>query len=237
MNFFWNKKYSLGESGVLQGLTDCHSHLLPGVDDGVRTFSTSLEILSQMEKAGVSELWITPHIMEDMPNSTVALQAKFEQLTTVYQGKVRLHLAAEYMLDSLFEFRLQQNDLLPHAGGRLLVETSYVCPPYNLDELLENIRRQGYTPLLAHPERYQYMEMSDYRRLKESPVHFQLNLPSLTGAYGPRVQRKAVALLGEGCYDCVGTDTHSLEGWLWAVHEKRVGKQVLQLWSKKMVGD
>ena len=61
------------------------------------------------------------------------------------------------------------------------------------------------------------------------PIHFQLNLPSLTGAYGPRVQRKAVALLGEDCYDCVGTDTHSLEGWLWAVHEKRVEKQVLEL--------
>lgn len=237
MSFFWNKKYSLGESGVLQGLTDCHSHLLPGVDDGVRTLSASLEILSQMEKAGVRELWITPHIMEDVPNSTAALQAKFEQLTNVYQGKIRLHLAAEYMLDSLFELRLQQDDLLPHAEGCLLVETSYVCPPFNFDKLLESIRHQGYTPLLAHPERYQYMEMSDYRRLKESLIHFQLNLPSLTGAYGPRIQKKAVTLLREGCYDCVGTDTHSLNGWLWAVHEKRVGKQVLQLWSKKMVGD
>lgn len=227
--FFWNKKYSLGESGVLQGLTDCHSHLLPGVDDGVRTLSASLEILSQMERAGIGDLWITPHVMEDMPNATAALQAKFGQLKNVYQGSVRLHLSAEYMLDSLFELRLRQDDLLPHADGRLLVETSYVCPPFNMDELLESIRHRGYTPLLAHPERYQYMDTRDYRRLKDRQVHFQLNLPSLTGTYGPRVQKKAAALLREGCYDCVGTDTHSLNGWLWMVGEKRVEKSVLHL--------
>lgn len=58
--FFFTRKYSLADSGIFRGFTDCHTHLLPGVDDGVRTPSASLEILSRMERAGVKELWLTP---------------------------------------------------------------------------------------------------------------------------------------------------------------------------------
>ena len=54
-------------------MTDCHSHLLPGVDDGVRTAEESLRILEEMERQGIRKLWLTPHIMEDIPNTTCLL--------------------------------------------------------------------------------------------------------------------------------------------------------------------
>lgn len=226
--FFFTKKYSLADSGILRGFTDCHTHLLPGVDDGVRTPSASLELLSLMERAGVKELWLTPHVMEDMPNTKAALAARFNELESVYQGGIRLHLSAEYMLDPFFEACLQSGDLLPHDKNRLLVETSCVCPPFNMDSLLEAIQKKGYTPLLAHPERYRYMDLSDYKRYKDKQILFQLNLPSLAGVYGPAVRQKAETLLKEGCYDCLGTDTHSLKGWQYAVGEKRMNKKTVQ---------
>ena len=196
-------------------MTDCHSHLLPGVDDGVQTLSESLELLSLMEQQGIRRLWLTPHIMEDIPNTTDALQRKFRELRQAYAGPIELRLAAEYMLDCLFEERLAHDDLLPLDEGRryLLVETSYFSPPIGLLSLLRSIRTKGYHPLLAHPERYVYMQPSDYRQLHDEQVTFQLNLPSLAGRYGQPVQEKARKLLKAGMYTLTGSDTHSADSY------------------------
>ena len=79
----------------------------------------------------------------------------------------------------------------------------------NLLPVLKRIQTKGYRPLLAHPERYLYMGTSYYCMLKQEQVAFQLNLPSLTGAYGTYIQKKAVSLLKAGMYDLTGTDMHS----------------------------
>ena len=63
---------------IFSGFTDCHSHILPGVDDGVQTMEESLEILRRYEAWGVSAVRCTPHIMEDYPNGTAALRQRFE---------------------------------------------------------------------------------------------------------------------------------------------------------------
>lgn len=196
---------------LFEGFTDWHSHILPGVDDGVQTMEESLRILSRYESLGVRQVWLTPHIMEDIPNTTAGLRARFAELREAYAGPVRLHLAAENMMDSLFESRLIEGDLLPLGDGCLLVETSYFTPPMDFWKLLSRIKSQGYTPVLAHPERYQYMSPADYDRLKSMGVKLQLNLFSLFGFYGPEAQRSARLLLSKSYYDLFGTDLHSLK--------------------------
>ena len=105
-------------AGLLDpGFTDWHCHVLPGVDDGVRTMAEALEVLEEYGRRGVAEVWLTPHIMEDIPNTTAALRERFSELQAAYSGPVRLHLAAENMLDSLFEERLESGDLLPLGPG------------------------------------------------------------------------------------------------------------------------
>lgn len=214
MSWWWpfEKKQTLAESGVFQGMTDYHSHLLPGVDDGVQTPEESLEILRLYEELGIREVWFTPHIMEDIPNTTTGLRTRFEQFQKRYTGNIHLHLAAEYMLDNLFKERLAHRDLLPLGveGNHLLVETSYFNPPVDLYTMLEKIKLAGYYPVLAHPERYVYMDDTDYRRLKELGVKFQLNLPSLVGGYGHVVKKKAEWLQEKEMISLHGTDTHSL---------------------------
>lgn len=155
-------------------------------------------------------VWLTPHIMEDMPNTPESLKRKFEELRTAYSGRIGLHLAAEHMLDNLFDERLNGNDLLPigQRGDHLLVETSYFNPPLDLEGTLCRIRSCGYYPLLAHPERYVYMSRKDYRRLHEAGVRFQLDLFALTGMYGKRATECAGWLLEQGFYDAAGTDIH-----------------------------
>ena len=207
----FRKRIPLKDSGIFEGFTDWHSHILPGVDDGVQTMEEALEILRLYEELGVKSVWLTPHIMEDIPNETLALQRKFWELLQQYRGAVELKLAAEYMLDNLFEERLEKEDLLLLEEGKrfLLVETSYFNPPMDLLSVLQRIQKKGYYPLLAHPERYEYMQKEDYNTLKEEHISFQLNLPSLAGMYGKHVQKKAEDLLKAGMYDRMGGDTHS----------------------------
>lgn len=223
---FFKRKISITESGILRGMIDYHSHLLPGVDDGVKTLSETLDILKEMEEQGMVEVWFTPHIMEYIPNNTADLQQIFEETKTVYQegnGRIQLHLAAENMLDNLFEERLEQDDLLPimKNGKRyLLVETSYFNSPMDLSNILRRIQQKGYYPLLAHPERYEYMEMKDYQRLKEENIFFQLNIPSLGGMYGQNIQKKAEALQKIGMYDFVGCDVHLKKHFQYMIRAK-----------------
>ena len=204
---------SVKDSGLLEGFCDCHCHLLPSVDDGVQKVEKSLYILARWESLGMSEVWLTPHVMEDIPNRPDELSAHFERFTASYGGHIKLHLAAEHMMDGPFLERLEAGDLLPVGkdGNRLLVETSYYIPPMNMDGIIDKVKRKGYEPVLAHPERYQYMDADDYRHWKEKGVLLQLNVPSLVGAYGQEVQAKARKLLDRGMYDCCGTDTHSAE--------------------------
>lgn len=209
----FTKYDSVNKSGVLQGMTDYHSHLLPGVDDGVKTVEESLQILAQYEELGIKAVWLTPHIMEDIPNATRHLKTRFHELISLYKGTIRLNLGAEYMLDNLFAKRLEDDDLLPieKEGKRfLLVETSYFNPPMELEATLKRIQARGYYPLLAHPERYEYMSKKEYRALKEVDIYFQLNLSALAGMYGEHVMSKAEMLLKGQMYDFVGMDVHSL---------------------------
>lgn len=211
------RKRALCDSTIFQGFTDWHSHLLPGVDDGVQTLEECLQILSVYEQVGVSEVWLTPHIMEDVPNSTSFLRECYSGLKAAYKGNVTLKLAAEYMLDNLFRERLRTNDLLPlgEKADCLLVETSCFNPPVGLHGMLDSIMSAGLFPVLAHPERYVYMADSEYEALKDKGVRFQLNLFSLVGLYGKKPQEKAEWLLRKGYYDMAGTDTHGTK-MLWA---------------------
>ena len=225
----FRKRIPLKDSGIFRGFTDWHCHLLPGVDDGVQTMEETLQVLSLYEQSGVEKVWLTPHIMEDMPNTTARLRERFAELQAVYVGPIRLHLASENMLDNLFEERLGKNDLLPlgEDGKHLLVETSYFNPPMGLSNILLRIKTRGYVPVLAHPERYVYMDESDYRQLKKLNVKFQFNLFSLTDAYGAVIRKKAGWLLKNGFYNLIGTDTHRLQVWENMVRQK-VRKDILQ---------
>ena len=223
---------------LLPGGIDWHCHILPGVDDGFMDIEKSLHQLQTYESVGIHEVWFTPHIMEDVPNETDHLRQVFARLEKEYRQDflrrnpadpdsavaaatdqkqpLKLRLAAENMLDALFEKRLKANDLLPlgEDGSMLLVATSIFSAPMNFYGLLERIKNKGYTPVLAHPERYLYMGKDDYERLKAQGVKFQRNLFSLKGQYGDKVKKRCKWLMKQHMYDFVGSDLHR-EGIFW----------------------
>ena len=224
----FKSKHSIVSAETLKGKTDRHSHILFGVDDGLRTLEESLDVLKFMEAQGITDVWCTPHIMEDTPNTTKDLKTRFAELQQAYKGKVKLHLSAEYMLDTLFEERFRTGDLLTMEDNTVLVETSTWNPPPALYETLRELQKAGYRPLLAHPERYRYLNEPSYERLYKMGLHFQLNLASLVGYYGETAQKKALWLLEKGWYSDFGTDCHRSRSLVEQMNRRVLKKATLE---------
>ena len=232
----FNRRTSVLDSGLLKGAVDQHSHILYGLDDGVKTQEDSLAILRFLEEQGVSDVWFTPHVMEDVPNTTEGIRSRFEELKAVYDGGLQLHVAAEYMIDTLFEERLSKRDLLEHGEEVVLVETSAIAPPFNLWVVLEQMLKAGYRPLIAHPERYRYMEPEDYRELHNMGCLLQLNLPSIVGFYGESARQRAHYLLDKGWYRMVGSDCHRFKAIQAQYAAKELKKDTIAKLSALMDG-
>lgn len=208
MWYLWHRS-NLIDSDFFHGFTDFHSHILPGVDDGVKTMTEALGILDYFNRLKISKVMLTPHVMNGIENWETVVQV-FRMLSQQYKGEIALGLGAEYMIDSGFNERLDKG-LQCLEKDTVLVETSYFSPPNNFYESLYNISITGNTPIIAHPERYLYMKYSDYYSLKEKNYLLQLNLLSLSGYYGKLAKKNAEFLLEQGMYDRVGTDLHNLQ--------------------------
>ena len=213
---FLKKKARLPVS-VLPLKVDLHSHLLPGIDDGVQSLEESLGILREMAKLGYEKVITTPHTMpENFPNSPETILPKYELVKNaiVKEGiPIKLEVATEYYLDESFIRKLDEDEPLMTFGDRyVLFETDFLNAPPFLKEATFKMSVKGYKPVYAHPERYLYL-LQDSGLLEEMidrEVYFQLNLVSLTGHYSKPVKRFAEKLIDRKVIRFVGTDCHSM---------------------------
>lgn len=208
-----NRTVDIISAGWLEGMTDIHCHLVPAVDDGSRSLEETRQLIETMHSIGIQRIITTPHIYRRYPhNDSNTLQQELEQLLPKLSDMgVPLMLGAEHMLDEGFEAHLAKPLLTLGTSKYLLVETSFVGAPLDLFRLIQQVISAGAIPMLAHPERYLYMNDRTYDQLRGAGCAFQLNLFSLTGMYGEQVQRRAQQLLERGVYSFVGTDTHRIE--------------------------
>ena len=197
--------------------TDMHSHLLPGIDDGARDMETSLELIRGMRELGYQKLITTPHVIWDIFRNTPAIiQEKLALVQNAVKNEnidVEIQAAAEYFLDEHVEELLKKKEpLLTISGNKVLTEFSMAFPSMNIKDLLFEMVMMGYQPIIAHPERYVYLQKNKdfYRELKDTGCFFQLNLLSVYGYYGKAVKDLAEYLLNEEYYDLIGTDLHNI---------------------------
>ncbi len=192
---------------------DMHSHLLPGVDDGAPDVETSLDLIRGMKALGWSRLITTPHIhLEFYENNFQNLQARFahhQRFIDEQKLGVTLGIAAEYYLDNLFLPAVMPDGLLTFGDKLALVEVSMAGWPRQLDDMIFSIQAAGYTPVLAHPERYQYEgNPAVFQAWKEKGVLMAMNLLSPTGYYGGTVKAMAKKYMDIRLYDYCGSDVH-----------------------------
>ena len=193
-----------------------HAHLLPGVDDGVATDEQALTCLRQLADWGVRHVVTTPHVGRDLfpHNTSVSLRAGLSRLQTLvaeHYLPLQVEVAAEYMLDDFFPALVRENDLLTFGTERyVLVETGFVMVPRYLETILFQLQTAGYTPVLAHPERYRFYRNDEpaLARMSEQGCLFQLNWMWMVGQYGVDAQWQAQRLLNNEWVDFIGSDLH-----------------------------
>ena len=128
------------------------------------TVNASLSLLRYMESIGLRKVCSPPY-HGSYPTPNKKLRQQLDVLKAAYSGPLDLRLSSEYMMDAAFTNKLD-GEVLPLGSSHLLVETSYMYPPPGLPDILMKVWNAGYQPVIAHSERYLYMEEKDYLLLK-----------------------------------------------------------------------
>jgi protein-tyrosine phosphatase len=193
---------------------DIHSHLLPGIDDGAQTIDDSIRLVQALRGLGTSQIITTPHVITHLYDNTINIIEDTAQTTheklTAQAINIPFRAAAEYMMDAYFMKQLGAEPLLTLKDKYVLVEMSYINPPINLYSMLFDLQVAGYTPVLAHPERYVFYHnnFDEYQKLIHAGCLLQLNLLATVGYYGEGVAKICEKLLQKGMYSFVGSDIH-----------------------------
>lgn len=214
--FNWFRKQESEEIIPLQ--VDIHSHLLPGLDDGVQSIEQSLEIIRNFQQLGYRKLITSPHVMSDAyRNTSAGILEKLQEMRQHIQHEnipIEMDAVAEYYLDEVLFRQLESKQALLTFGKHyLLFETNFLVEPLNLKEFIFLAITNGYRPVLAHPERYVYIQenMNKAQDLLDRGVLFQVNISSITGYYSRQAQVCARKLIDKGWVHLLGSDCHSVQ--------------------------
>lgn len=219
LSSFFKKKKSQQElkpidvSSLIQA--DMHSHILPGIDDGSKSIEESINIINGLIDLGYSQLLCTPHVMHDFyRNSTETIEYGLNNIKEELLKRsinIKIEASAEYYFDEELLKRVSERDIITFGKEKyILFEFSYFNEHQGIFEGVTDMIQAGYTPVLAHPERYPYyvMNLSKYDKLKGMGVKFQLNLLSFSGYYGDSAIHGVNYLIDKGYVDFIGTDIH-----------------------------
>lgn len=208
---FYKKKKVLKDI-IPNDFVDIHSHLLYGLDDGAKSIEDTKFLIQELQNIGFTQFITTPHTTPLVwENTKEGILNQYEKVLGELSLKSsNLRVASEYLMDDSFLKRLETEKLLTLKDNYVLVEMSYINPPIQLYEIILELNSQGYQPMLAHPERYNFYknDYASFKKLKQAGCLFQMNLLSATGYYGSGITDVADYLLKENMYDFVGSDVH-----------------------------
>ncbi len=212
-SFFRKKNNDVDFSALY---ADMHSHLIPAIDDGVPDMDTAITLITGMMNIGYKKIITTPHIYWDLyKNNNDIIQSGWEAVNNEIEKRrlaVDFYAAAEYLIDDHFDELLETDvPLLTLKENLVLVEFSFVQGPIELKRILFKLQIKGYTPVIAHPERYLYFtnDKKWYDEMKSAGCLFQVNLLSLTGFYGKAPVELAQYLIKKKYVDLLGSDLHN----------------------------
>ena len=196
-------------------MIDIHTHILYGVDDGVKTIEESIAILRKMSENGVTDVYLTPHYIEDSSytSNVKQNQVRFNNIKKELNNnniKINVYLANEiYINDNILKL-LKNNEIQPLSNKNLLIELPMNGEYNNYMDVFLELKEAGYKVTLAHPERYLYFHkhFDELVDMHNRGILFQINLESILGKYGRNVKKSTKKLLKRKIVDSIGSDIH-----------------------------
>lgn len=219
-------------------MIDIHAHLLPGVDDGAETLAESLAMIRRAQQQGIRGIVLTPHFYpdKDMASSiedNKKLLEKLKQAVREAGLEIFLFLGNEifYSQDTLEQLEKGYYTTLNNSRYLLVETMRHALDCYSLTVFLNQLRLRGYIPILAHPERYEFIQNDPnvLVRLVQDGNLAQLNLLSLIGHYGSNAQATAEILLTHNMVHFLASDAHAPKAY------DRFGAALDE--AKKLVGE
>jgi protein-tyrosine phosphatase len=195
---------------------DLHSHLLPGIDDGVRTIAESLDLLRAAHEDGIARIAATPHVREDYPTSPAEMELRLAEVCgAAREAAIPVEVLPGGELDLEFAARLEDADLrrfgLGGTSSLLLLEFPYFGWPLQLADLVFDLQLRGFRIVLAHPERNVDVqrEPERLRPFVNGGVVVQLTAASLDGRLGGAPRTAAKRLLDSRLAHLLASDAHA----------------------------
>ena len=194
-------------------MVDVHTHILPLVDDGSDCIEKSISLIKNLVAGGVSKIILTPHYKRGVYEvEREELIEKFNSFTAEVKTRgidVQLYLGSEVYCDNNVYSLLEQKKVLTINGTNyLLIEFDY----FDYSDILDysyNIVKMGYIPVIAHIERYSYLDVNTLIELKGLGALMQVNASSIIGEHGKKFQKQVLTAIKSGLVNFVGTDVHS----------------------------
>ena len=197
-------------------MKDLHCHLLYGIDDGCKTIDDSIKLLRKLVDNGTTEVVLTPHYVENSKYN--CNNKKKEELFATLKNRVKkenievkLYLGNEVFYTNRFIELIKKKEIATINNSKyILFEFPLRNPTQKIGEVISSIIKNGYVPILAHPERYPMFQerpelAEEYLRMG---VLLQGNYTSLFGKYGRKAKRVLKLLIKKGWISFLGSDAH-----------------------------
>lgn len=191
-------------------MIDIHNHFLFGVDDGAKNLEETKKLLLNSFNQGVRIIFFTPHV-----NSSVSLASREIHMKNFIKTKViaeKIGIQCFLGAEIYIPFRLPKIDYLKYQMGNsktLLVEFSTYHETSIIDHVY-NLKSRGFEIIIAHVERYNYLNIQDIKELKEIGAYLQVNASSIIKKNRSKNYNKAKKLIKNGFVDFIATDSHNL---------------------------
>lgn len=195
-------------------MIDLHAHILTDTDDGAGTFAESVALLYEAKKAGFSGVVCTPHFMQGFYEKDVNyIKNKIQELEidskrvgiNLYQGN------EIYLADEISKFIENKKVTRVNNSRYLLIEFPLTNNPIrNTTKIIEDIIKEGDIPIIAHPERYPYIQkdIKFAKNLLQKGALLQANYASIDGYYGIEAKKTIIKLLKNKMIQFLGSDVH-----------------------------
>lgn len=191
-------------------MIDMHAHILPGVDDGAKNPEMTREMMRHAADAGITFIVATPHVYnkDDQQRNRQALRAA---RGIAHEFRLGLNLGCEFNYRALLQTSGEELGAYCLSGTRCILlefSTGELLPRWDayVSELMDN----GYLPIVAHPERYRYIQR-DFgvaREMCSLGCEMQVDACGLMAPLMSAERRTARKLLAEGMADYVASDAH-----------------------------
>ncbi len=198
-------------------MVDIHCHILHGVDDGAEDFETALDMAELSAQCGTTEIIATPHAnipdfsYENSPGVILEKVKSFNEALTRENIPLRIHPGCEIFAAGDFVNLLKSGKLLTlNNSDYALVEFDFFEHPASVFMKLEQLLSEGFVPVVAHPERYAFVEEDEdsVNILKNMGCLLQCNKGSITGRFGASAKLIAHEMLVRGQVDFIASDAH-----------------------------